>query len=331
MDYLKKMPTSEVNQYLPTEYAFICCASFERRCCTLPFAVDAHRINRAYVIRNIDGTMEAQNEDNFQKICKKLSKATSRSLHFDDSLNVMEELQEIVQELVIKQEKALVVDISTFTHEALLIFLKILESSRTHFESISLVYNGASEYASWLSKGCKEVRNVIGYPGIFNPAKKYHLVILTGFEWERATRLVDLLEPDIVSIGTGKEPTDVKHQKTMETFENEFRDWLGNMQGVPHDQFSFSCSDITSTIDTLRKIYEKCPTDNFIFVPLNTKLSTIALALVALSNPSIQVCYPIPEIYNTSYSEASENATIVDLLKIDELSEESSRLLGERA
>ena len=95
---------------------------------------------------------------------------------------------------------------------------------------------------------------------------------------------------------------------------------MENLQGVRHNQFTFSCSEITSTISSLQEILTRSPLDNFIFVPLNTKLSTISTALVALDNSRVQVCYPIPEVYNISYSEPSDNVSIIDFLEIDKLS-----------
>ena len=106
----------------------------------------------------------------------------------------------------------------------------------------------------------------------------------------------------------------------MTSFENDFKNWMENLQGVRHNQFTFSCSEITSTISSLQEILTRSPLDNFIFVPLNTKLSTISTALVALDNSRVQVCYPIPEVYNISYSEPSDNVSIIDFLEIDKLS-----------
>ena len=279
--------------------------------------MDIRCIRNAYIIRNLDSGMKVHNEDYFQGICNKLPNSIPLELHFDNSLEVLEKMQRVVQKLIVEQAKSLVIDISTFTHEVLLIFLRILHVSQNYFESILLIYNGAAKYEPWLSKGCKEVRNVIGYPGSFNPAQKYHLVILTGFEWERATKLVDLLEPDTLWIGIGKDPTNLNHQETMTSFEKDFKNWMENLQGVRHNQFMFSCSEIASTISSLQKILKKFPSENFIFVPLNTKLSTISTALVALDNSRVQVCYPIPEVYNMSYSEPSDNVSIINFLEIE--------------
>ena len=317
VDYLKKAHILNVNKYLPTEYVFVCCASFEKRCRTLPTAVDVAHIRKSYIIRNIDGEMSKKNEEHFKKIYEQLPKSTALELHFDNSLEVLERLQLIIRGLVVAKEDSVVVDISTFTHEVLLILIKIIYINKNNFRHIFFIYNGAEKYESWLSKGCREVRNVIGYPGFFDPMQKYHLVILTGFEWERAIRLVDLLEPDILSVGIGKEPTNLNHQKNMTKFKNDFENWIKILKNVRYKQFDFSCSRIDSTFFALQKILIESPLDNFIFVPLNTKLSTISTALVALRNSKVQVCYPIPEIYNMSYSEPSDNVSIIDFLEID--------------
>ena len=59
--------------------------------------------------------------------------------------------------------------------------------------------------------------------------------------------------------------------------------------------------------------------DNYILVPLNTKLSTIAATLVGIENRRIQLCYAIPEIYNVNnYAMPGDNATIVDLFEFQE-------------
>jgi hypothetical protein len=44
--------------------------------------------------------------------------------------------------------------------------------------------------------------------------------------------------------------------------------------------------------------------------------------MVALNNPKVQVCYAVPEMYNTQqYSTPSDNITIIDLNKIEEFAQ----------
>ena len=87
---------------------------------------------------------------------------------------------------------------------------------------------------------------------------------------------------------------------------------------IEKDGFEFSCKDIEKTVKTLKTIIAKAPEDNHIIVPLNTKLSTISAAIVALENKDIQLCYAVPEVYNyENYSTSGEDITIVNLKTFD--------------
>ena len=101
-------------------------------------------------------------------------------------------------------------------------------------------------------------------------------------------------------------------------FEKKFNEWKSNFVEISTEPFKFSCSDVEKTADILRKITQN-KEDNFLIAPLNTKLSTVAVGLVALNNPAIQVCYAIPEVYNIkNYSEPSNNVTILDMKQLFE-------------
>ena len=104
--------------------------------------------------------------------------------------------------------------ITTFTHEALLILLRILQRQVTKRDLVHLVYAAAAEYAvglrpeeKWLTKGVLDVRSVLGYPGSMRPSWKSHLIVLVGFEADRATELIESYEPTVISLGFGDEKT----------------------------------------------------------------------------------------------------------------------------
>lgn len=313
----KKEHISQINDYIPENSAFICFASFELRCCTIAQRIDNRKLKRAFVFRNTDPPMDRYNASNFNAICAAIKQIAIAEVSLNMPVDVADKIFSAVREIIDFSIPNIVVDISTFTHEALLILLKALHIHRDSFDSIYLIYNGASEYSKWLSKGCKDIRNVIGYPGYFNPSYKDHMIILTGFEKERATQLVELFEPDVLSIGNGSEPTDKKHLDTMSEMKDEFTTWFNNL-GTAWEPFDFSCSDITSTMEKITAEINKRNNENIALVPLNTKLSTISAALIALQNERIQIVYPVPEIYNTEYSKPSDNFTIVNLKNVAE-------------
>ena len=194
--------------------------------------------------------------------------------------------------------------------------------SKEKFNSVYYLYNGADKYSvsdeldkAWLSKGCKDVRNVIGYPGLMRPVAKNCLILLTGFELERATRLIELIEPDRLLLGNAEDPISSNNAELMQHFKNKFEVWKNNYNSINCSSFDFSCKDVEKTINILTDITNSNKEENFIIVPLNTKLSTIAAGIVAIQNKNIQVCYSIPETYNiNNYSSPSSNVTVVSLV-----------------
>ena len=48
----------------------------------------------------------------------------------------------------------------------------------------------------------------MGYMGEMKPAMPLHLVVMLGFEYERAQQAIDAYEPDYISIGYGISSTE---------------------------------------------------------------------------------------------------------------------------
>ena len=312
MECIVKVAKDDINSKIPSNSALICFASFEKRSTSLANSIDSSKLKLSFVFRNVEAPMDNYNLENYKTICDKLQCETI-DIQIDNPVGIADGLFRVIQKIITYEIKSLIVDISTFTHEALLMLIKTVNKYNEAFSSLILIYNGASSYSDWLSKGCKAIRNIIGFPGRFNPSYKTHMIILTGFEKERATQLVELFEPDILSIGNGSEPTDENHRATMEGMKQEFSDWFGNL-GIPWTSFEFSCSNIEKTINDIKK--EINNKENIVLVPLNTKLSTISAALVALNDEQIQLVYPIPEIYNRDYSVPSNHFTILDFKEL---------------
>ena len=66
---------------------------------------------------------------------------------------------------------------------------------------------------------------------------------------------------------------------------------------------------------------------NYIIVPLNTKISTVAVSLTSMNNSALHVCYAEPETSNFSaYSEPDDKFTMLDIWKQDQTSSEASNV-----
>lgn len=317
-----KHEKQKIAEYLPERYSFICFSSFEERCLSIPSVLSGY-INQAYMLRNIEMIGKQHNEENSKKI-KELIKGVEE-IHVDirSPITIVSAVARIIRYLIEKKEREIVVDITAFTHEALLILLRLLFDNYQYFQDVIFLYNGAKNYSygdttekMWLSRGCRNVRNVFGYPGKIDPMKKNHLIVLTGYEMERATRTIELLAPDKLTLGTGNEPTEAEHGKVMDFFKDKFDDWKKNYTEATKEPYIFSCSDVEQTTKLLIETTDS-KKDNYLIVPLNTKLSTISIGVAALKNQNIRVCYGIPEIYNmNNYSEPSENVIIVSMKQI---------------
>lgn len=330
MSFIKEKIESIEKLLPPKSYGLICFSSFEERCLSVPIAISSYTISKAFILCNCGNGVPVQNMSNAKLIKDKIKSAEIMEIDIENPVFVSDCMMKIISTLIEKKIKNLLIDISTFTHETLLILLRLLYENNM-FDVIYCLYNGAVAYSVgdkkeevWLSKGCKDVRNVIGFPGIQKPSQNTHVIILSGFEIERATRLLELLEPDILSLGDGMEPTDSNHEDLMNYFKEKFLKWKKSFQNNEPDSFKFSCCDVEKTVNLLTSFVERNPKENYIIVPLNTKLSTLAVGIVALRKPDIQVCYAIPEMYNVvNYSKPSNNITLIALNEFDEFRKEN--------
>lgn len=82
-----------------------------------------------------------------------------------------------------------------------------------------------------------------------------------------------------------------------------------------HNEFDFFAKDMEKTEDCINKILDAVPRgSNRVIVPMNSKISTIACARIAITHPDVQLCYAQPEAYNiTSYSTVGNRITLLNL------------------
>lgn len=313
---------NELAGLIPPCSTLIGCISHEERCTTIAQNVATH-VNKSIFFQNL--RLVADKIDTFSaQIHASLNQCEVISVDYTVPTSLADSFAKVIENLA-NEHGSLLIDATTFTHEALVMLLKIVYRFRKDFKSIYCAYVGAAEYApgespekTWLSKGCKDVHNIIGFPGLLRPRAKTSLVILAGFELERATRLIELIEPDKLIIGNGIDPICDTHSEKMTYFQEKFDQWKQEYKYLPTYDFEFSCKDISYTVQQIKAVIEKNPTDNYILVPLNTKLSTIAAVLIGLENNKVQLCYAVPETYNfDNYSSTGDRVTVVDMSSFD--------------
>jgi hypothetical protein len=301
---------------------FICSSSFEERCLSVPKSLDPTKVKRVLVCENQD--YESFISQNTEILLKYFGRRAKKVLlRTDNPVFVADNLQEALHSSLHSRVHSCVVDITTFTHEGLLILIRILNESGFS-GSLRFIYAGAEDYAinaqdsqKWLSKGVDSVRSVLGYPGAMMPSRLLHLVVLVGFESERAEKLIEAYEPATISLGLGAQGQSVspKHYLTNEEFHRKVLDFAQNLatQNTASNQFSFSCVDPFETKNSLMEQIALHPDHNTVIAPMNTKVSTLGAALVALENEHIQISYAHAVQYNTDgYSSPSHSSRVFD-------------------
>ena len=317
MSFHAKLKLAEVARHLSSPpYTYICSSSFEDRCLSIASQVDPDVVSRALICMNED--MRDVVSRNDARLHEKFGKkAVSIILRTDDPLLSADGIQKGLAERTPGDTRKYLVDITTFTHEGLLILLNLLRQHAIPGDSALFAYNPADDYGvgmeegdKWLSKGIGEIRSVLGYPGRLRPSRKCHLIVLVGYEVERAGMLIDAYEPAVVSLGLGALEESVSKNLYVlnEMFHQRLKDKLENVY-----EFPFSCVnhvEARTSIERQSRVFEGY---NVVVAPMNTKISSVGAATAAFSDESIQLCYAQAQQYNHEcYSTPSDQCYLFD-------------------
>jgi hypothetical protein len=313
---IRRLNKTDVAAALGKIDLFICCASYEARCETIARQLRPELVSGAIVAENVNH--RDLHGDHVSNLLGHFGPNTVLAeTSTDDPIATADALVAALQSFV--APRRLVVDVTTFTHEALLILMRLIQE-RFASASVDYVYTRARDYSvtesreeKWLSRGVKEVRSVLGYPGQLLPSRKLHLILLAGIEPERATELVRAYEPSILSLGST-----ISHVSELGSPGDIVRERLGQLRAFfpsAHD-FSFDPFRPDKTAAALRAQAGITRSHNVVIAPMSTKLSTIGAALVALEDQRIQLCYGTAVLYNhNSYSTPGDECYVVSGLE----------------
>ena len=313
---------------------FICSASLEERCFSIPKVINDLEIQNKIVFY-FDDLYESikQNEKKIQELLGSTSETVN--IQIGNPGQMLKTMGHTIDSLIQKEKKQkILVDITTFTHEGVLILLKLLQYKLKADDQLFVCYTGAKEYSynetnpekKWLSKGVKSVRSIVGYPGNFDPSKSNHLVILFGFERERTKTLIDIFEYDVVSIAFGSKHSSItpEHQLINEKRHEELFDFYPNTK-----KFEIS---LINPYETKKQIldhlihFKEC---NTVIAPMNNKISTIGAGLAVFERPSIQLCYLTANSYNYDYYSIPDDHCHFFKIESESLSSNSCRIPGD--
>ena len=305
---------------------FVCSSSFEDRCRSIADSVTTGSVGGALIFQNSD--YEDYVAENTKYLVSKFGERAN--VVRGSTTNALRTADELRRALIDARASGvggmrILVDITTFTHESLLILLRLL---RRHCDSdvLECAYTNAREYSvgdnvsyKWLSRGVGEVRTVLGYPGNVKPSKKTHLIVVVGYEHERAAQLIERIEPHSISLGYGRSGS-----ATTEKDKNANQHYSGLVEAMAAQfdevaKFEVLCDSPAATCAAISEQI-KLGTDkglNVILAPMNNKLTTVGAAIAAFNDDSVQICYAQALRYNySSYSLPGTSCYTFDLSSV---------------
>jgi hypothetical protein len=293
---------------------FICSSSFEKRCMTIPEMI-GNQIKNIIICHYNNNYQEANS--NYSELAYFFKNPFTIPFEKNDPLTNIDNLASQLSK--IKKAKHnhnhnILIDITTLTREMIFIIIYFFKNVPTvNSYNVTFIYNPAEKYEKWLSKGVRDIRSVLGYSGLFLPNKKLALILLVGFEQERAKKIIDTFEPSKVFLGHASVKGAIT--KELQKINKSVFEELKSMLSIDIVQFEFSCitpegtkRKINEIIKSLKKEY------NIVIASLNNKISTIGVALSALENPEVQICYPMVNQYNIeNYSVSKNEIFLIDI------------------
>lgn len=322
MNEIKSLTTDNFQGFLKTNKfdIFICSSSFEKRCQTIPKII-GNQVKNVLICQYEDNYQMAN--DNYNELLGILKSPIPISFGKNNPLKNIDNLASNLHDLTSKLKSAnILVDITTFTREMIFILIYFFRNEPSINEhKVTFIYNPAGNYSmdkdniseKWLSKGVRDIRSVLGYSGLFSPNKKLALILLVGFEQERAKKIIDTFEPSKVFLGHASIEGAISED--LQVINKNVFDELKSLYLLDMCQFQFSCKTPSETKEKIDEIIKSSKNDyNIVIASLNNKISSIGVAFSALENPEVQICYPTVNHYNIeNYSVPTNDVYLIEI------------------
>lgn len=312
---------AKLTDKISSEYdLFVCSSGFEDRWYSIASSLINNPITRFVVLVQSD---EDPSKSGGLEHLKSYENAEIEEISIHQ-LNPIDLWKVIASEIVskIENEKSKVlIDLTSMRAECIHFFVAQLSDKGVRGK-VSFVYCGAGAYLTgineedrWLTRGVKDIRSVLSYPGIMKPSRKAHLIILTGFDLDKAKELILHYEPASISLGIGLEPYAEEFLEINRTYEQQVEAFIRGLssKSLVVSKFEFYSSDANKTKECILEEARKFSQSNITVAPMNTKVSTFGASLAASENEEIKLCYVEPLEYNReNYSKAGSVVSFVD-------------------
>ncbi|TCB78433.1 hypothetical protein [Acinetobacter sp. ANC 4173] len=300
---MNKIPLHELQNILKTNQGiFIQGIGFDKRCLTILQNITISQFSTVIGIQNLHSkSKKLEHESKFLELAGK--KALIVGENSRNVIDIVDNLSDQFSQIDLS-DKEIFFDITSLSHEILVVVVGLLNELDL-LKNTNFLYTQANQYGEWLSKGVNEIRSILGFSGLMYPSKKLHLIILLGFELERAESVIKSFEPARLTLGIGKKDQSVSNEifninnKTKNKIEDLIFSSGLDIENI--DNMEFSCLDPYLTENGLLNYINRLDNRdeyNIVIVPLNNKISTLGVALACLKNQDLQISYAEAEEYN---------------------------------
>jgi hypothetical protein len=187
------------------------------------------------------------------------------------------------------------VDLTTMPREVIWWTFSFLRSSQA---DISYIYHRPEEYAlDWLTRDTDQPRLVYQHSGISAFGKKTCLLLLTGFDVDRAAQMIQFFEPRVVLIGLQRGSQYNNQVKNVE----QSRQMLGRKPEARFFELDAYSSDHGQE-EIENAVGKELEHFNIIAASLGPKISAVSLYQLQCKHPEIALAYAPSRQFNPNYS-----------------------------
>jgi len=301
---------------------YISCISYEPRTIGLFKKLDSgYKADTGLVITNEQFEKFSKVRENKKEINNILERMAffnnlnTLSSSIDNPIKIIIEIDKIIKNrFADKQKINITFDITTFPRGELLTVIYYLRHL-TIIDTIRILYISPKKYGKWLSEGYRYSTIPPFFEGPPTFEKKTALLILAGFEYDRAVSLIDDVEPSALILGR-------PHPGTSKEFRDADEDIITKLKRTRRftkEIYDIPANDPFLCRDSVKEIIQKnSQSHDFFVVPMGTKIEVLGTYLAYEENPNFRIIYPVPLIYNVvNYSSGCRDVYEV-LLKCDE-------------
>jgi len=204
------------------------------------------------------------------------------------------------------QIRHVLLDISTMPRDLIWILLSFFRELNVHG---TYVYNMPKGYHSkWLSRDPGDPRLIYKLGGESKFGLKTVLLVVTGFDLERAQQLIDFFDPTetILAVQSGPQYDNLRMNASRH---REF--FRGSPDITSFDVDAYSSDHGYSKLQ--KAIAARVGNGNIVMASLGPKLSAMALFRIHMSHPQVGLTYTPSKDYNLKYSHGIGNTIRGDL------------------